>query len=277
MQSATQLQSFDVWRLSAALGRQCFEPLEILGCRGNLVGCPVSKCRCCGLTSATTPTADGYRKIRGSSSLENRQSKLRYPSFGLSPFSVLFEPTSVTLSVIMTWASARLVVALLFVCAQRIRAQDDNPISRPQGGETITAGTEYNITWTPTRGNIVSIEIWNEISLASSFNGINCHYDDYNVDCSLLIENITNSGSYLWHVPANAPVANNYFLDIFVPDAGFDGPFYFMTNNFSISNIGSPTTTASTSTPTATGTGSPSYHPGNFPGINRKTNIADVY
>lgn len=173
----------------------------------------------------------------------------------------------------MSWASARFGLAFLLTTAQTIRAQNQNPITRPVGGETITAGTEYNITWTPTQGNLISIEIWNEISLASSFNGINCHYDDYNVDCSILIENITNSGSYLWHVPANAPVANNYFLDIFVPDAGIDGPFYFMTNNFSISNAGSPTGTFASTISTATATGITASHAGNSPGTKTTKNF----
>jgi hypothetical protein len=169
----------------------------------------------------------------------------------------------------MIWALGRLVIAFLLVTAQTIRAQDDNPITTPQGGDTITAGTVYNITWTPTRGNIVSIEIWNEISLRSSFNGTNCHYDGFDVDCSLLVDNITNSGSWLWYVPANAPVANNYFLDIFVSDAGFDGPYYFMTNNFSISDVGSPTSTATNSPPaTSAVTGTiTSSHSGRFTGI----------
>ena len=152
----------------------------------------------------------------------------------------------------MSLAFSHFTIAFLLLTAITIRAQDDNPISRPREGETITAGTVYNITWTPTRGDLINIEIWNSFSLSSSFNGSNCHFDDFNVDCSGLIENITNSGSFLWNVPANAPVANNYFLDIYVPDAGVDGPFYFMTGNFSISNVGSPTSTVSTSSPTGT-------------------------
>ena len=169
----------------------------------------------------------------------------------------------------MIWALVRFVIAFL-VTAQTIRAQDDNPIINPQGGDTITAGTVYNITWTPTRGNIVSIEIWNEISLRSSFNGTNCHYDGFDVDCSLLIDNTTNSGSWLWHIPANAPVAGNYFLDIFVSDAGSDGPYYFMTNNFSISDVGSPPSGTATGSPSVTSpvTGTiTSSHSGRFTGI----------
>jgi len=110
----------------------------------------------------------------------------------------------------------------------------DNPISFPTTGSVLIAGQSYTISWTPTTGNLISIELWTSFPITSSFYGANCNFDDYNPSCSQLVQNISNSGSFVWNVPSSAPESSNYFLDLYVPDPGLDGPFYFTTGNFTI-------------------------------------------
>lgn len=135
---------------------------------------------------------------------------------------------------------------LLSNASQSSAQQASNPILNPKDGEIIAAGSTYNITWTPNQGVIVSIEIWNAFSIASFFNGANCD-TEFVSTCSQLFSNITNTGSIIWHVPANAPISDGYYLDIYVPNPGQGGPYYYMTGNFSIHAASSVSTT---STPT---------------------------
>jgi hypothetical protein len=132
----------------------------------------------------------------------------------------------------------------------------DNPILRPKKGEVIPAGTTYNITWKPNKGDIVSMELWSDVSLANSFNGSNCGLDTNSTFCTSFIENVTNSGSYLWQIPRDAPSSRNYYIDIYVPDPGLGGPFYYFTANFTITNATTPSSTviSSTGSPTTTET-----------------------
>jgi hypothetical protein len=124
---------------------------------------------------------------------------------------------------------------ILFSIAGQSTAQlEDNPISHPKQGEIIAAGSIYTITWTPNKGVIVSIELYNGFSIASSFNGANCYINEFVPTCSELFSNVTNTGSMVWHVPTNAPISDQYYLDIYVPNPGVGGPFYYMTGNFSI-------------------------------------------
>lgn len=139
-------------------------------------------------------------------------------------------------------------VAVVIFLAGYSAAQIDNPILQPQPGDVLTAGTTYNIIWAPTTGDLISIELWNGFSIASSFDGSNCNVDSNSPLCSQIIQNVSNSGSFLWTIPINAPVSDSYFLDIYVPDPGLGGPFYYMTGNFSIQIASSVTTTASITT-----------------------------
>jgi hypothetical protein len=129
-------------------------------------------------------------------------------------------------------------------------AQDYNPISHPQKGEIITAGSKYKVVWTPTNGDIVNLELFNSFAISSYFEGANCAEEENVPGCSQLFSNKTNSGSFLWNVPVNAPESDNYYLDLYVPNPGLGGPFYFMTGNFSIrpGSTTSTTTDASSST-----------------------------
>jgi hypothetical protein len=143
---------------------------------------------------------------------------------------------------------------LLFSIACRSSAQlDSNPISHPKEGEIITAGSTYNITWTPNQGVIISIELWNGFPIASYFNGANCYIDQFVSTCSELFSNVSNTGSMQWHVPANAPTSDQYYFDIYVPDPAQGGPFYYVTGNFTI-HPASTTSQIPTKTPTASAT-----------------------
>jgi len=130
----------------------------------------------------------------------------------------------------------------------------DNPISHPQPGDVIQAGSTYNITWTPNRGQIVSIELWTNTSLAGIGNGTNCDVDDYATNCTAPFANISNTGWYLWNVPRNMPSSDEYYFDIYVPDPGPEGPFYYITGNFSVHNDTPPVTTTTAATGAATAT-----------------------
>lgn len=121
----------------------------------------------------------------------------------------------------------------------------DNPISRPQPGEILTAGSTYNIVWTPNKGDIVGIEIWNSFPIVSSFDQSPCILDDNNTMCSSLVPNMENSGSFSWKIPENAPTSDAYYLDIYVPNPDAGGPYYYMTGNFSIRSSNSASLSSS--------------------------------
>jgi hypothetical protein len=129
----------------------------------------------------------------------------------------------------------------------------DNPISLPKTGDIIQAGSTYNITWTPNRGDIVSIELWTNSSLGGIGNGTNCDVSDFALNCTALFANMTNKGWYLWDVPKNMPSSDEYYFDIYVPDPGPGGPFYYITGNFSVHND-TPPVSSTTATGTATAT-----------------------
>jgi len=138
----------------------------------------------------------------------------------------------------------------------------DNPISLPQTGDIIQAGSTYNITWTPNRGHIVSIELWTNSSLTGIGNGTNCDVSDFAPNCTALFANMTNKGWYLWNVPKDMPSSDEYYFDIYVPNPGPEGPFYYITGNFSVHNDTPPVTTTSgtgvaTSTVLPSGNGTP--------------------
>jgi hypothetical protein len=143
----------------------------------------------------------------------------------------------------------------------------DNPISQPLAGDIIQAGSAYNITWTPNRGRIVSIELWTNATLTGIGNGTNCDVSDFATNCTALFANMSNAGWYLWNVPKNMPPSDEYYFDIYVPNPGPGGPFYYITGNFSIHNDTPPATTSSTTAATGiatatvlpTGTGFPSF------------------
>jgi hypothetical protein len=143
----------------------------------------------------------------------------------------------------------------------------DNPISHPLPGDIIQAGSAYNITWTPNRGRIVSIELWTNATLTGIGNGTNCDISDFARNCTALFANMSNAGWYLWNVPKNMPPSDEYYFDIYVPNPGPGGPFYYITGNFSIHNDTPPATTSSTTAATGvatatvlpTGTGFPSF------------------
>ena len=137
----------------------------------------------------------------------------------------------------------------------------NNPISRPQTGEILTAGSTYNIVWTPNTGDIIGIEIWNSFSIASSFTGSSCTLDDNNTMCSQIVASMPNSGSLSWKIPDNAPPSDNYFLDIYVPNPDLGGPFYYMTGNFSIRHGTASTSSSATAQVSSTATVGPSSNP----------------
>jgi hypothetical protein len=127
-----------------------------------------------------------------------------------------------------------LVLSFAFFAITAAQLNYTNPISQPQPGEVVTSGSTYYIVWTPTKGNTISIEIWNTFSLASYFNGSNCVVDGENPDCSQIAANIPNTGNFEWHVPSNVPDSDTYWLDIFIPDPDIAAPSYYLTANFSI-------------------------------------------
>jgi hypothetical protein len=123
-------------------------------------------------------------------------------------------------------------------------AQENNPISHPKPGEIITAGSQYKVVWTPTKGDIVSLVLFNNFAISPYFPGASCEAEENVPGCTEVFANKTNSGSFLWNVPVNAPESDTYYLDVYVPNPGPGGPFYFMTGNFSIR----PGSTTSTTT-----------------------------
>jgi len=139
------------------------------------------------------------------------------------------------------------ILLAAILCVTQLAAQEyDNPIFRPRPGEVVQVGSSYNIVWTPTKGDIISIEIWNQFSLARYLNGSNCFLDDNNTLCSQIAQNIPNSGSFLWQIPGNTPPSNSYYLDIYVPNPDSNGPYYYMTGNFTIDKVALPSSTSIT-------------------------------
>jgi hypothetical protein len=124
-------------------------------------------------------------------------------------------------------------VGILALLLPLSACQANNPILTPQTGEIIEAGTTYNITWTPNTGDQIGIELWNGISLANTLSN-DCFEDEDSEYCTQVVSSMNNAGFYLWAVPVEAPESNTYWLDIYVPDPGFDGPFFYDTGNFTI-------------------------------------------
>lgn len=157
----------------------------------------------------------------------------------------------------------RWVTFILVITATSLAQPFNNPISRPQPGEILTAGSTYNIVWTPNTGDIIGIELWNSFSIASSFTGSSCTVDDNNTMCSQIIASMPNSGSFSWKIPDNAPQSDDYFLDIYVPNPGLDGPFYYMTGNFSIRNatVLTPSSTINTASTSPNSSATPIRKP----------------
>lgn len=124
-------------------------------------------------------------------------------------------------------------VGILALLLPLSACQANNPILTPQTGEVIQAGTTYNITWTPNTGDEIGIELWNGISLADTLSS-DCFEDEDSEFCTQVVSSMNNSGFYLWAVPADAPQSETYWLDIYVPNPGFDGPFFYLTGNFTI-------------------------------------------
>jgi hypothetical protein len=143
------------------------------------------------------------------------------------------------------------IIALLLPLSA---CQANNPILTPQTGEVIQAGTTYNITWTPNTGNEISIELWNGNSLANTL-GADCEDSEDSDSCTQVVSSMNNSGYYLWAVPNNAPQSETYWLDIYVPNPDFNGPYFYLTGNFTIQKSTKNHQTASSST---------SASPGNF-------------
>src|SRR5947207_9703436 len=91
-----------------------------------------------------------------------------------------------------------------------------NPILSPMAGELLTAGTTFTILWTPIKGDLVSIELWN-----------------ISVPISVLAQNISNTGTFQWAIPQGLPTSSNYFLDVYVPVL-VGNYSYFTTGLFTI-------------------------------------------
>ena len=155
----------------------------------------------------------------------------------------------------------RAALVFLLSIASSLAQPYNNPIIRPRAGETIDAGTNYTITWNANTGTAVSLELWNSFPIFSYFNG-SCIDDEDNPSCSLIFYDVTNSGEWVWQVPSDAPTSNEYFFDIYVPDPGIEGPYYYMTGNFTILNKGTSTgSTTSSASAGVTSTGKALFVP----------------
>ena len=122
---------------------------------------------------------------------------------------------------------------------QPAMSNEPNPVSQPQVGAVLTAGTSFNIVWTPTIGDLISIELWTKglnVSINAYFSGNNCLIP--NMACSMIAQNIANSGSFLWGIPANAPLLDDYFIDLYVPDPPPGEVYFYETGDFSIAKAG---------------------------------------
>jgi Kre9/KNH-like N-terminal Ig-like domain len=165
--------------------------------------------------------------------------------------------------------SLAFLACLSFVAAQSVSSgwlpgsnvQNDsgesNPITQPIGASEIRSGSTYTIFWTPTAGNIISIELQADVPISNIIPGNPCLTPW--TGCVEIVSNISNSGSFVWNIPSNAPTSKNYYLDIYVPDPPPGYIFYFMTGNFSINPsapVQSLTATATSSTTFANPTGS---------------------
>jgi len=151
--------------------------------------------------------------------------------------------------------SLSLQLAVTAAMVRMTAAQPYNPIYQPRTGETVTAGTTYDIMWTPTSGNPISIELWfnnppanaNLSSECGGFAGFN--------GCTDLLETIvdttSNAGHFTWFIPVNLPTGNSYFLDLFEPGGTGPVPIFFISGFFRIENRGTSSETSLPSTGTS--------------------------
>lgn len=126
-----------------------------------------------------------------------------------------------------------ITITILIGGLNLVQAQSTFSITRPRTGEVLTAGTTYNILWTSSTYQFLSIELFNNdgIPVDTIFSGTEC---DGEAACGILVNNVTNTGSFLWNIPANAPPNNSYSLDIFVPSLSNTYIFAATTGDFSI-------------------------------------------
>jgi len=97
----------------------------------------------------------------------------------------------------------RFSTAAIAVCAAFASAvfAAENPISKPDGSESIPAGGSYLIKWTPTTNGTIKLTLRQGPS------------DDLK-DLDVIASNVENSGSYKWSVPKELPAGDNYALMI---------------------------------------------------------------
>src|SRR5579859_1307214 len=95
-------------------------------------------------------------------------------------------------------ASVPIILLVTAICS----AQSLNsPFIHPFTGDSITAGTTYNITWTVIIGPLVSIQIKNTYTpISTYFNGSNCPGDLVNFRCSQIATDSQNLGVWQWSV-----------------------------------------------------------------------------
>ena len=90
-------------------------------------------------------------------------------------------------------------------------------ITRPNGGEVLTAGTDNSVVWTDTLNAPVKIELYKS--------------DEF---YSTIIDTTPSNGFFLWYIPNNFPGGNDYKLK--VTSLFSENDFDFSNGNFTINN-----------------------------------------
>lgn len=87
-----------------------------------------------------------------------------------------------------------------------------NPITCPLGDKVLKAGTKFEITWTPTHGSTITLNL-------------RAGADSNNLDhITTITSSTSNTGSYTWSIPSSTEERSDYAIEIVAGDAANYSP-----------------------------------------------------
>src|SRR5450432_3012402 len=134
---------------------------------------------------------------------------------------------------------------------------NSNPFIHPADGETVKLGSAYTVTWSPTKGDNMWIELWEEEVGFGGARGFGDLCPSYLINpyCGLIAKNIPNKGSWTWDLTAATNKATGqYWLYMYAnTDWEGTGPLLSTSKRFQIvwaGNDGPSTTSTPAAKPT---------------------------
>jgi len=141
-----------------------------------------------------------------------------------------------------------LSVLTVLVAAVGVVAQLPNPITEPTAGSTVTAGSTFTISWTPTTNGTISLFLKN-----GDTNDLNT--------ISTIASGIANSGTFAWSVDTSVPAGTDYAIEISAGSSVSDDNFSprFTIDSSVTATTGESTASATVASGSSTSGSSTSY------------------